>query len=1104
MLSIGLLLQPALAAVAGRSAYTAMALNEPDEPWTEYGAQFVGTTPLASPILPTTATAARKRLYDSWDEYAVAFRTLLGRDSSTVNELVALFMLLLAMAFCAAIAGVLWLCGRALLRRLPHEAVFVGASAILVCFVQTYGEGALPSYFPTSPEGRSIGLTASGRILGAFPLATLIVSVGDFDPVAAGAAGARSLSAFLASGGLTTYLIRRLGPRTVVCIGLVIGAAGSFAFGFTPDVLRSTGAARSLLEPLLMLWRLVSGAGTCLAQVSAFVLIDTVEGLAAHRGLAIALTEVGFWGSMLCGSFLGSYAYVAGEALPAFSSFLPFSSAMTVPSLAAVALQLIALRLVWSWLDVWRWRWLLERRFSSLSDVEKREEGAADAAPAADLKEDGDEGLESASSVWTPDRLVVLFSVFLNAVAVGGTFGILGVELASPPTSLHAGEVGSVFTAMSAARMLASPVVGMLLDRWRGATHAKTAVEKDVIAAGWALYAAAFVLLSFATTLRESALLATNLAMIGVGVAGTVVQTPSRLDLERGVAASRKGAIVAVWNAAYACGMVVGPTALSAAFGPLGFQRSILTVAGVSALMCVAMQLFASRERDVLQSSGAITAAPSTPRNAKELERHIAAVSWTFYSGQALDFIYIFSIVPVSYDLAQHLSDGLLQPAHATVLSGFLISTTFIGELFGVIGATPLARLPYVQKNIRSVVLGCQLFVLFSWLGFVFFACAPWMFGFRILGNVTRIAVLLACRGIAGIAMASRHVLSRVMVLRWLPPSRQVSFTILDNAIKSLSMGVGPLWASAVTALLLHHGVSSAGNEPLVAAWITLSLTPFVVIWLGVYVLLVPSTEPPINEPAAEPTLAAEPPPVADDSSAGLVALVDVEEDTVAKEKVREAAKRKLWLTAMSVGFERAWVVAGLEVATALILNLEFGVAVVDNGLLIGGTFIASSLFALPTLHAKQKKWLSDTQLLTITQAMVVFFTCLLFDGVGDLFNLSSGGRLALLLFADMGLYSVAYTGHGILKGLVMAHPSRAEGTIFTPVNHILLNELSAAFARFLSAPTARYLVQAGGRNLYATVQLAIATFSFISALLVVPQILIIQPRAQARLGKSE
>ena len=673
MLSIGLLLQPACAAVAGRPASTAMALSEPDEIRGIIGAPFVGTTPLSSPLLPTTAMA-RKRLDDSWEEYALAFRTLLGRDSSTVNELVALLLLLLAMLFCAAIAASFWLCGRALLRRLPHEAVFVGASAILVCFVQTYGEGALPSYFPTSPEGRSIGLTASGRILGAFPLATLIVSVGDFDP-AGGAVGSRSLSAFLASGGLTTYLIRRMGPRTVVCIGLVIGAAGSFAFGFTPDVLRSTGGAPSLLEPLLMLWRLVSGAGTCLAQVSAFVLIDTVEGLAAHRGLAIALTEVGFWGSMLCGSFLGSYAYVAGEALPAFSSFLPFSSAMTVPSLAAVVLQLIALRLVWRWLDVWRWRWLLERRFSSSSDVEKREEGAAEGAP-ADLKAgdsmgapEGDEALATASSVWTPDRLVVLFSVFLNAVAVGGTFGILGVELASPPTSLHAGEVGSVFTAMSAARMLASPAVGMLLDRWRGAAHAKPAVEKEVIAAGWALYAAAFVLLSFATTLRESALAATNLAMIGVGVAGTVVQTPSRLDLERGVAASRKGAIVAVWNAAYACGMVVGPTALSAAFGPLGFQRSILCVAGVSALMCVAMQLFASRERDELERSGGLTASPSTPRNAAELERHIAAVSWTFYSGQALDFIYIFSIVPVSYDLAQHLGDGLLQPAHATHVS---------------------------------------------------------------------------------------------------------------------------------------------------------------------------------------------------------------------------------------------------------------------------------------------------------------------------------------------------------------------------------------------------------------------------------------------------
>ena len=1042
---------------------------------------------------------------EALEDYSLKFRQFLGRsEASTVNELVAALFLLLALLICLAVVAVIWICGRIMLRRLPREAVLVASSTILVCFVQTYGEGALPSYFPTSPEGRAIGLSASGRILGAFPLATLLVSVGDFH-----AAGDRSLSAFLGSGGLTTYLIRRLGPRTVVSIGLAIGAIGSFFFGSTPDFLRVTGTASSLLEPLLMVWRLVSGAGTCLAQVAAFVLIDTVEGLAAHRGLAIALTEVGFWGSMLCGSFLGSYAYLAGERLlPAFSSFLPFESAMSVPSLAAVMLQLIALRLVWGWLAS-------HPRTPASPEEAKAEEqecgGSAEVLSTAAAAAVAGSATAPASSVWTADRMIVLFSVFLNALAVGGTFGVLGVELASPPTSLHAGEVGHVFTAMSAARMLASPAVGMLLDRWRSGIHMKPAgIEKEVIAAGWALYAAAFVLLSMATTLRESALLMTNLAMIGVGIAGTVVQTPSRLDLERGVAEKNKGPIVAVWNAAYACGMVVGPTALSAAFGPLGFQRSILCIAGVSAIMCVAMQLFASRERDEEQRSRAPPTAADPPSaealeaDLAKLDRHITAVSWTFYSGQALDFIYIFSIVPVSYDLAQHLGDGLLQPAHATVLSGFLISTTFIGELFGVIGATPLARMPYVQKRIRKVVFGCQLFVFFSWLAFVFFACAPWVLGFRILGPVTRIAVLLACRGIAGIAMAARHVLSRVMVLKWLPPSKQVAFTILDNAIKSLSMGVGPLWASGVTFGLTTLGVATAGNEPLIASMITLSLTPFIAIWLVSYQLFVPVNEPPVNLTATEPPQEEEKRQTKS-TSLDRATVIEVgslahgESLELAEEEKLEAAKRKLWITAMSVGFERAWVVAGLEVATALILNLEFGVAVVDNGLLIGGTFIASSFFALPTLHAKEKKWLTDTQLLTITQALVVFFTLLLFDGIGDLIGLSRRARLGLLLFADCGLYSVAYTGHGILKGLVFNHPSKREGTLFTPVNHILLNELSAAFARFLSAPTARYLVQAGGRNLYAAVQLGIATFSFTSALMVIPQIVFVKSEPRSR-----
>ena len=105
---------------------------------------------------------------------------------------------------------------------------------------------------------------------------------------------------------------------------------------------------------------------------------------------------------------------------------------------------------------------------------------------------------------------------------------------------------------------------------------------------------------------------------------------------------------------------------------------------------------------------------------------------------------------------------------------------------------------------------------------------------------------------------------------------------------------------------------------------------------------------------------------------------------------------------------------------------------------------------------------------------------------------------LALLLVADAGVYSVAYTGHGVLKGLVFAHvPSQAESTAFTAVNFIIVNDVAASLSRFLSAPVARYLVHVGGRDLYATVQLAIATASLSSALLVLPRIRLLE-----RLGR--
>ena len=60
-------------------------------------------------------------------------------------------------------------------------------------------------------------------------------------------------------------------------------------------------------------------------------------------------------------------------------------------------------------------------------------------------------------------------------------------------------------------------------------------------------------------------------------------------------------------------------------------------------------------------------------------------------------------------------------------------------------------------------------------------------------------------------------------------------------------------------------------------------------------------------------------------------------------------------------------------------------------------------------------------------------------------------------------------------------------------VNYIIINDLLCAVARFLAAPIARYLVHLGGRDLYATAQVGLATASLLSALKVAPKVALLE-----------
>ena len=278
------------------------------------------------------------------------------------------------------------------------------------------------------------------------------------------------------------------------------------------------------------------------------------------------------------------------------------------------------------------------------------------------------------------------------------------------------------------------------------------------------------------------------------------------------------------------------------------------------------------------------------------------------------------------------------------MLSGLLVSSCRLGMTLGTLLAYPFTSGRWNQRRLKWVVVACSA-IFVATLAALAAACFDWKrpTQYPARAQTQRLVMILSCQFLAGTTQGLIIAGSKVMVIRVTPPSSQVTMAIINTVLMCAGVGLGPMLSNAVRQGLLS--MDSETHTGQVCGVSVLVVTLLSVLWLAAFILFVPST----NEGVPVPLGAVRGP----DSQGNLGDFLDAREtDEEAAQK--EAAQKKLFVTYLMVQTERAWLVAGLEVVTVMVMEQEFEISHRDIGFAVGSCFMIATPLIVLGAYAKQ------------------------------------------------------------------------------------------------------------------------------------------------------
>eukprot|EP00930_Biecheleria_cincta_P039912 TRINITY_DN27388_c0_g1_i1.p1 TRINITY_DN27388_c0_g1~~TRINITY_DN27388_c0_g1_i1.p1 ORF type:complete len:659 (+),score=90.91 TRINITY_DN27388_c0_g1_i1:86-2062(+) len=260
---------------------------------------------------------------------------------------------------------------------------------------------------------------------------------------------------------------------------------------------------------------------------------------------------------------------------------------------------------------------------------------------------------------------------------------------------------------------------------------------------------------------------------------------------------------------------------------------------------------------------------------------------------------------------------------------------------------------------------------------------------------------------------------------------------------------------------LLVKTFATAGGTRLhprsLLAWIQMCSTFSSILILLLAALALPVALP--DQEQVEPTMVNE--------SASFHFEESLETDVVeaGPEELADDPRRRIVWQVIYYSFERTFTISAVEVASIMMLEVLYEWDAYTTGICFTISSTAGIVFALCGMWLMGKGYVRESTCFVVASTIGLVGALFLFD-LHELFGVN---RVWTLFIADAGIYGSATFASGIAEG--WASRAAKDGTDFSIGEYRARNFLAVLAARFLGPIVARALIDVGGRNLYASLQ---------------------------------
>eukprot|EP00438_Fugacium_kawagutii_P029900 Skav200717 [mRNA] locus=scaffold2650:156095:157639:- [translate_table: standard] len=403
-------------------------------------------------------------------------------------------------------------------------------------------------------------------------------------------------------------------------------------------------------------------------------------------------------------------------------------------------------------------------------------------------------------------------------------------------------------------------------------------------------------------------------------------------------------------------------------------------------------------------------------------------VQVVFLMSQFQMFFQIAMEVPVSLDFC-------LQMGQSATMSGFMLSFPIIGSMVGIfIGPRLISEAAWNQRFARRLMIGCSLVA--SLCSFAIACTVNHAAHHSLAQRRTIFWIFLSLMQLSTVVSAIPTVPMQVMQNKLTPTSEKTFWMLMVQCARNGGMLIGPGFF-ALVAYAVKRGVPVSPGSLL--AWVSMGNLILGLIFTNYFSWTLPTELVPLEDEPSMP-----------EKEACVTMLPAPQRERVVKNMV--------WYS-----FERPFSISAIEVGTIMLLEVSYGWSTELCGTIftvVSGASLLLSAIASMLLH---RKYLAESS---------VFFGANLLGLIGVLFLFDFGTGAAGLLIADGMVYGMANVSNGIAQG--WASKAAMPNTGFSIEIYRLRNNIAVCLARFTSPIVARTLLDFGGRNVYAGLQLLV------------------------------